>query len=189
MSWTDVAKAWSCPIPGEPLIVDNALSPTGDAWLRRKSQWLAQHFEYENTDPIVTVVGQFSRTSTTPFLHETLVDQMRAMYWPLTDDVQMPMTTEFTYQSAYSFEGHKIEGTMLVPFVAQHIRMRIAISADYGGIMDTLPRTESMVIGILHSTHNGKALELVTSFCPTYFPISPEQLSDFLECKSSGECP
>lgn len=100
----------------------------------------------------------------------------------------MPYQVEYTYFNAFSFAGHEMEGTTLLPFSSGSIDMRVTISAEYEGIVDVLPTTEHVVIGVLKQGGAGRKFELTTSPCPSYIQIEQVQLVDLLECYEDAEC-
>ena len=178
------AQAWTCVPPGG-FIVENTL--TEEEVLRQRSKGIADVIA-NALDGDIIVVGRFSRNVPTPFLHEEQLEGIRAQYWPPSENVQMPHQIEYTYLQAYSFEGQKLVDATLVPFSAEAIVARVSISAEYEGIVDVLPTTERDVIGILRSGYGGRALELTTSLCPSYYQIESAQMSDLLECYRDGLC-
>jgi hypothetical protein len=184
----DQAQAFTCvdqyDLPEE--IGEN--TPTIEEILRYRSKEIADTAAQTNEDRIV-VIGRFTRNEPILFLHEEQLDGIRALYWPPTDDVVMPSRIEYTYNDAYSFEGHKIENAKLVPFSADALNVRVFITSEYEGLVDVLPETDREVIGTLHrDRYDARTFELSISFCPTYFQIEPAQVSDLLECYSSGSC-
>jgi len=100
----------------------------------------------------------------------------------------MPYRIEYTYFGAFSFTGHEIVGATVVPFATSVIDAQVSISAEYEGIVDALPTTESNVIGVLRTGRNEQGFKIETFPCPSYFEINQDQLSDLMKCYSEGLC-
>lgn len=165
---------------------DNPL--TEEEILRQRSKGIADRFPNTVWDEYVVVVGQFIKNTDPPFLHEEQLEEIRSLFWPPAENVQMPYQIEYTYLNAYRFEGHQILSGELVPLVVENIDARISIFAEYEGTVDSLPPTGSDVVGVLRPVLEGKRLELTASLCPTYHPIEPPQVIDLLACINEGEC-
>lgn len=182
------AQAWSClPLTG-PLYLNSENPLTEEEILRLGSQRIANYVGNALRDGDFIVIGQFSQNAQTPFLHEEQFEGIRAMYWPPTENVQMPYLIEYSYPGAYGFEGHKVVDATLVPLSVDAIDARVSISAEYEGIVDQLPEMESDVIGVLRSENGGRRFELTASICPSYYEIGPAQVADLLECYRDGSC-
>ena len=182
------ARAWSCTPAGGFIIEDSENPLTAEEIRRLRSKWFANVLDNGRVDGDVVVFGQLFRKTHIPFLHEEQLDAIRARYWPPSDSVQMPYRIEYTYTDAYRFEGHQLLDGDLIPFVADSIDANVSISADYEGIIDTLPPTGSDVLGTLRAIYDGRRLELTTSLCPSYYQVSPAQVADLLECYNEGAC-
>lgn len=178
------AHALSCSDPGDLMVAPDEEPPTRSEILRLRSISIANARKGED----IIVVGQFSRNSPVPFLHDEQFDDITAMLGFDHSDVQRPHWIEFSYPWAYSFDGHKVDDARLVPFSSDAIGARVTISAEYEGIVDQLPAASSDVIGVLRSQYGGRSFELTTDSCPTYDPADPAQVSDLLTCYREGEC-
>ncbi|WP_282118285.1 hypothetical protein [Ruegeria atlantica] len=178
------ANALSCEEPEESIF--ESLLPQ-DKILRLRSLSLAKILENKR-DGEVMVLGRFYKKAKRPFLHEEQLEAIRARYWPPSENVQMPNHIEYTYLSAYRFEGHQYIEGKLIPFVAENIDARFSISATYEGIVDLLPPTEIDVLGALQLTNVEEAYEVTTSICPAYEQIEPDQAADLFQCFADGEC-
>jgi len=185
---SDRAEAWSCS-EWPPAISENSQNaPTQQQLLRHHSIALSSRLPNTLAEGEKIVVGKFTRNTSTPFLHEKQLEDVRAMLWPPTEKVKMPFQIEYTYLDAYSFSGHKLEGSTLVQFTSGSVDLRVTISAEYEGIVDVLPTTEHDVMGVLKPGGAGRKFELTTSHCPSYIQIEPAQLSDLLKCYEEAMC-
>lgn len=181
------ASAWSCTFSEALLVPADEPVPSEEEMLRLRSIELSKFVQFGQEADLV-VFGQFIKNETSPFLHERQLENIRALYWPPSKSTQMPAKIEYTYIDAYRFEGHQILNGELVPFADEGIDIRISIFAEYEGIADALPPTSRDVIGMLRPSIRRNKLEIVSSHCPTYFPIGSSQLTDLLACISEGEC-
>jgi hypothetical protein len=180
--------ALSCFAPGflPRFVADQVL--TEEEMLREHSKNLAMILADMASDQGVIVLGQFNRNSTTPFLHENLVDGLLAMYWPREEAVQMPNEIAFTYVGAYRFRGQQLNSGLLEPLVVDAINVTLSIHEEYEGVVDDLPETGKVVIGVLQTTGDGGPWYLRTSLCPSYFAIEQDQVNDLLACYQDGDC-
>ena len=177
------ATAWSCIFPIQ--FVEGSISE--EEMRRQTSKAIFEHLLSSPKGDLV-VFGQFTKNVEVPFLHEEQLEEIRGLFWPPAENVQMPYQIEYTYLDAFRFEGHQILNDELVPLVKEGIDVRISISAEYEGIADVFPPLGSDVIGVLRSVLEGRRLELTATPCPTYLPIEPSQVKDLLTCIDEGEC-
>nr|WP_319948221.1 hypothetical protein [uncultured Shimia sp.] len=181
-------SAWNCNLPEALVFPTDETSLSEKEMLRFRSLALSK-FLQPRQEADVVVFGQFFKNSTSPFLHEEQLESIRALYWPPSEDIQMPAKMEYTYFDALRFEGLQILDGELVPFIAESVDVRISILAENEGIVDALPPTGDEVIGVLRSPMTGrKSLEATASPCPTYLPVEPFQLADLLVCINNREC-
>lgn len=181
-------QAFSCEPPGSFVVESSENSLTSEETRRRYSEALADWFANAHRDSGFIVVGRFFRNNTPPLLHEEQLDDIRTLYWPGSEDVQMPNEIRYRYLGAYRFEGHRLENAVLVPFSTKVIDASVTISAEYAGVVDLLPKTETYVVGVLRPSFRANAYELTTSICPSYHQIETDQVADLLECYRIGPC-
>ena len=186
---TQAAYALSCALPGvllPPIPIDGPL-PSEEEMQRFRSVEIWKFIQVRQ-DADFVVVGHFSKTEATPFLHEQQLENIRALYRSPSQNTQMPARIDYTYFDAYRFEGHQILNGELVPFSDESIDIRISMFADYAGLADALPPTSGDVIGVLRPSPRRNRLEIVALACHTYIPIESSQLADLLTCIRDGEC-
>lgn len=181
------ARAWSCTFPEVLLFPADEPVPSEEEMLRLRSIELSKLVQASQETDLV-VFGKFSKNEASPFLHEQQLENIRALYWPPSKNIQMPAQIEYTYFDVYRFEGHQILNGELVPFADEGIDIRISIFAEYGGLADALPPTSQDVIGVLRPSLRRNKLEIDASPCPTYIPIGSSQLANLLACINDGEC-
>jgi len=181
------AKAWTCQGPDLVIYDTSQTVPTQAEVLRQTSLNLAKTFGRLDQNEFI-VFGEFQRNSVGRFLHETLLEDLRALYGAPSDTVEMPIETEFTYLRAYRFVGHRHVHGNLAPFSSATIDARVSISAEYEGLVDMLPKERLHVVGVLRSKEIGAGFELRTGFCPSYFAVSPALQADILRCYADGMC-
>lgn len=180
------ARAFSCMPPGLVIEADKAFQ-TEQQVLRHRSISISDRFS-NLSDSYFIVVGRFERNSDKPFLHEEQLENIRAMYWPPSEEIKMPYQIEYYYLDAFSFEGYKIDAGKKFAFPTKPINARISISAEYEGVIDLLPKTGVNVIGVLRTVFGGRAYELTTAICPTYYEIDDAQIFDLHACYQDGSC-
>ncbi len=181
--------AFTCEPPGAHVISHTEQPFSRAEKLRLHSTDLARHLAWQMHDGDgKIVVGRFFRNTTKQFLHEKHYESIQYAYWPPSDETQMPARIEYSYQGVFRFEGSQISDGKLVPFSAKEIDAHITISSDYSGVVDQIPAIDREVIGVLKSSRNGRAFQVTTSICPTYFMVEGEQVKDLLACFDQGEC-
>ncbi len=185
----EIAHAFTCDFPGIRLATDTQETTGPAEELRSHSIAITQNLAFQmQLSQGKVVVGQFHRNSTRRFLHEAQVDEIQSLYWPPSDETEMPNNVEYSYLGAYRFEGHEISGGVLIPFSADKIDTYVTVSSDYSGVVDVLPNTDQILVGFLKKPNEKEAFRLTTAICPTYFSTDPDQLADLLECIKQGEC-
>ena len=184
-------SAFSCVFP--QALSPQALSPidetlpTEEELQRLRSIELSKYIQARKDTDLV-VFGQFFKNEEAPFLHEKQLEDVRSLYWPPSENTQLPAQIEYTYFDAYRFIGYQILNGELVPLIDEGVDIRISIYAEYEGIVDALPLTTTEVLGMLRPSPKRNSMEIVATACPTYIPIDPSQLADLLTCMSEGEC-
>ncbi|MEP6018827.1 MAG: hypothetical protein ABJ251_10140 [Paracoccaceae bacterium] len=182
-----MATALSCRFPEQLVAPYDEERFSEDDIRRHRSKVIFESLRTRDGASIL-VFGQFAKNDGAPFLHEEQIEEIRGLFWPPSENIQMPYQIEYSYLDAFRFDGQQILNGKLVPLVLESIDARISISAEYEGIVDALPDTGMDVIGVLRPVLEGKRLEITASPCPTYQPVEASQVTDLLVCINEGEC-
>lgn len=174
---------WFITLPGEEPIV----RPGSDGYNpERFGQQLFERFESALfSDDRIIIIGTFKRTSDDPFFHEAFAEELDPLNPENTRVV--PITSEFYYHDAYTFDGYGVGDGRLVSISARSVD--IVYSLREGSAQGGLPLEGERYLLAVES-FDGYELVMRPFWCPDYLVTPPDEaaLGVFLQCIVDRGC-